>query len=158
MAHAEQIPGLGPHSGTYFAALEENPPNPYAILSQTISDTPGQPLQLAFSYASAGSCIHCQVFIATWNSSDPFHNVVFVDNRSGAYPYQTVASTVIGTGSDVVTFFAQVSNDSVVTPSFIALDDVSLSVVPGPIAGAGLPGVMAAGAGLLAPLTAIAGC
>jgi hypothetical protein len=152
VAQAGQIPGLGPHSGTYFAALEENPPNPYAILSQIISDTSGQPLQLAFSYASAGSCIHCQVFVATWNSSDPFHNVVFVDNRSGAYPYQTVAGTVIGTGSDVVTFFAQslISNDSVVTPSFIALDDVSLSVVPGPIAGAGLPGAIAACAGLLA--------
>jgi hypothetical protein len=142
VAQAGQIPGLGPHSGTYFAALEENPPNPYAILSQTISDTPGQPLQLAFSYASAGSCIHCQVFIATWNSSDPFHNVVFVDNRSGAYPYQTVAGTVTGTGSDVVTFFAQssMSNGDVVTPSFIALDDVSLSVVPGPIAGCGSSG------------------
>jgi hypothetical protein len=149
---AGQIPGLGPHSGTYFAALGQNPPNPLATLSQTISDTPGQPLQLAFSYASAGSCIHCQVFVATWNSSDPFHNVVFVDNRSGAYPYQTVAGTVTGTGSDVVTFFAQssMSNGDVVTPSFIALDDVSLSIVPGPIAGAGLPGAIAACAGLLA--------
>jgi hypothetical protein len=152
VAQAGQIPGLSPHSGTYFAALGQNPPNPYAILSQTISDAPGQPLQLAFSYASAGSCIHCQVFIATWNSSDPFHNVVSVDNRSGAYPYQTVAGTVTGTGLDVVTFFAQssMSNGDVVTPSFIALDDVSLSVVPGPIAGAGLPGVMAACAGFLA--------
>jgi len=152
VAQAGQIPGLSPHSGTYFAALGQNPPNPLATLSQTISDTPGQLLQLAFSYASAGSCIHCQVFVATWNSSDPFQNVVFVDNRSGAYPYQTVAGTVIGTGSDVVTFFAQslISNDSVVTPSFIALDDVSLSVVPGPIAGAGLPGAIAACVGLLA--------
>jgi hypothetical protein len=149
---AGQISGLSPHSGSYFAALEENPPAPYAILSQTISDMPGQPLQLTFSYASAGSCIHCQVFVATWNSSDPFHNVILADNLSGAYPYQTVARTFIGTGSDVLTFFAQslISNDGVVTPSFMALDDVSLTVVPGPIAGAGLPGLMAACAGLLA--------
>jgi hypothetical protein len=149
VAQAGQIPGLSPLSGSYFAALSENSPNPFAVLSQTISDMPGQSLQLAFSYASAGSCVHCQAFVATWNSTDAFHNVILVDNRSGAYPYQTVAPTVIGTGSDVVTFFAQ-SFMSDGTPSFIALDDVSLSVVPGPIAGAGLPGVMAACAGLLA--------
>src|SRR5262249_43678969 len=68
----------------------------------------------------------------------PFQNVILADNRSGAYPYQTVASTVIGTGSDVVTFFAQSFLST--CPSFIGLDDVSVRVVPGPIAGAGLPG------------------
>jgi hypothetical protein len=140
VAQAGQIPGLSPHSGSYFAALSENPPNPFALLSQTVSDMPGQSLQLAFSYASAGSCIHCKVFVATWNSTDPFHNVIHVDNRSGAYAYQTVTHTVIGTGSDVLTFFAQSLSESG-GPSYLALHDVSLSVVPGPIVGAGLPGV-----------------
>src|SRR5262249_6323732 len=62
VAQAGDIPGLSPLSGTYFAALSEKSPSPFAILSQTISDIPGQSLQLAFSYASAGSCVHCQAF------------------------------------------------------------------------------------------------
>src|SRR5262249_46132413 len=107
VAQAGQIPGLSPLSASYFAALSASPPNPFAVVLQTISDIPGHAPQLAFSYASARSCVHCQQFVAAWNSTARFHNVILADNRSGAYPYQTVASTLIGTGSDVVTFFAQ---------------------------------------------------
>jgi hypothetical protein len=151
IAQAGDIAGLVPHSGNYFAV---------GTFQQTIKDVPGETLSVTFSYSSAGSCIHCQVIVASWNG-DLFTNVIFVNNTGGAYGYLTGSARVIGTGSDTLSFYTQ----SIDCPtqelfgcsvgyssSYIAIDDVSVESivpVPAPIVGAGLPGLVIACGGLL---------
>jgi hypothetical protein len=152
IAQTGDIPGLAPHSGNYFAV---------GNFQQTIRDVPGETLSVTFSYSSAGSCIHCQVIVASWNG-DLFTNVIFVNNAGGAYGYLTGSARVVGTGSDILSFYTrsidcpthELFGCSVgYSPSYIAIDDVSVEgivPVPGPIAGAGLPGLILASGGLLA--------
>jgi hypothetical protein len=151
IAQAGDIPGLVPHSGDFFAI---------GTFQQTIRDVPGELLSVSFSYSSAGSCIHCQVIVASWNG-DLFNNVIFVDNTGGAYGYRTGGAHVVGTGSDILSFYTRSIDcathelsgcSSGYSPSYIAIDDISVEgtvPVPGPIVGAGLPGLLLASLGWL---------
>jgi hypothetical protein len=83
----------------------------------------------------------------SWNQQE-----VFVDLTRSAFPYRTVVTQgltgrpLLATGSDHL-FFQGGGGQS--PERFYALDDVSLVTVPGPVAGAGLPGLILASGGLL---------
>ena len=137
-----------------------------------ITDVPGQPLQLTFTYSSEGTCIHCQAIWLEWNFMQAPY--LYADNYSGAYTH-TVTLTgptnynevnnvytpqLVSTGSDILQFFTQgfrcaeggsgqyTCATGTVSEQTIFISDVSLTyanpqAVPGPALGAGLPGLLA---------------
>lgn len=123
----------GPNSGNDFAALGEVG-LPLSTLSQTVSDTAGASYTLSYWFASDGG--EPNYFEADWNGSTIAGSV---ENAVPAFGYEEFSFTVVGTGSDTLTFLSR--ND----PSYQALDDVSLATVPEPVTaslfGAGLLGL-----------------
>jgi hypothetical protein len=68
-------------------------------------------------------------------------------NPNSGFHYVEYTFTVTGTGLDTLTFH------EADVPSWLALDDVSLNpaaAVPGPVVGAGLPGLVAGVGAMLA--------
>jgi hypothetical protein len=110
-------------------------------LSQSFTDVPG-------------ALYNGQIFIRYGGSNDPgaFFQVLIDGNAVlnltslTSFPYTGFAFSFTGTGTDTLT----IQGDT--NPSLWFVDDVSVSqaaAVPGPIAGAGLPGLILAGTGLL---------
>jgi hypothetical protein len=133
--------GYPPHSGTHFAALGDD--TNIGALSQTIATTSGQLYTLTYFVASQGDGA---TFSAQWNGSTLSQLVN--PNSSGSFGrYDKYTFAVTGTGSDVLTFH---ETDVL---GYLALDDVSLTpaaAVPGPVVGAGLPGLLAGVGAMLA--------
>jgi hypothetical protein len=132
--------GYAPNSGTYFAALG-NVGSIGTVMQTPIIDTAGQNYTLTYFLASNGTSPAS--FSAEWDGVVLAGSQLTNPNSGSAYVQ--FIFTVTGTGSDTLTFNER--ND----PAYMALDDVSLNpaaAVPAPIVGAGLPGLIFAGAGL----------
>ena len=123
---ASDFDGFLPHSGSFFAFLGDTSGTyPYGTLSQTITDTSGETLQLSYWLGSDG---------ATPNYNEVDWNGVVVPGSQvsdfPAVPYTLYQFDVLATGSDVLRFVEQN------VPAYNALDDISLvptsTVVPEP--------------------------
>jgi hypothetical protein len=114
----------GPESGNYFAALGAG--GTPGTISQAVSTASGQNYNLSYWFASSGYTPN--YFAALWNGVQIGASV---EDNVGAFGWTVFNFTVVGTGSDTLTF--QERNDI----SYQGLDNVSLtpsSVVPIPAA------------------------
>jgi hypothetical protein len=131
--------GYAPHSGNFFAALGD--PGAGTLTQTSITDAAGQLYTLTYFLASRGDTETS--FSAAWNGITLQGSQLTNPNSNRAYVEYTF--TVTATGTDTLTFH----NSDLL--GFLALDDVSLTpaAVPGPIVGAGVPGLILAGGGVL---------
>jgi hypothetical protein len=161
VVQAGQFAGLVPHSGNYFSIHSVSSGGP----AQSFLDAPQRPpLRLTFSYAFQGTQIATNFFAVRVNRS---HDI-FLDLARSAFPYRTVSLFIGGplfefpfanslfdlsffVGGGLVCLQGTFpGNCTQAANTFYAIDDVSLVAVPGPVAGAGLPGLILASGGLLA--------
>jgi hypothetical protein len=160
VVQAGQFAGLVPHSGNYFST---HPALSIIGPAQSFNPTLRPPLQLTFSYAFQGTQIATNFFAVRVNQFQD----MFIDRTRSAFPYRTVSLLLAGPafefpfasaifnlsfviGGGMVCVQGTFPNCTQTAHTFYAIDDVSLVAVPGPVAGAGLPGLILAGGGLLA--------
>lgn len=102
-----------PHTGLYSWVAGDTPPG--SRLSQTIVTTPGQAYDLSFYLHGGDSSNPTRIWAVEWNG-------VTLDGATNPalFPYTQMSYSVLGTGSDTVTFvLAHI-------PDAFYLDDVSL--------------------------------
>jgi hypothetical protein len=106
--------GIPSHSGTYFLAFGSVGGD--SVTSQTVSDTVGQSYDLQFFYFRDGA--------TPSDLNVRFDGVlIYSEVNSPAHGWVQHDFTVVGTGTDTVSFGAR--ND----PAFDGLDDVSLNAI-----------------------------
>jgi hypothetical protein len=112
--------GYSPEEGSYFAALG-NVDFPGTV-SQDVATSPGTAYTLSYYLASDGGTPN--YFSASWDGTEIAGSIL---TDLGVQNYALYQFTVLGTGSDTLTFNAQNN------PGYLALDNVSLSTgVPEP--------------------------
>jgi hypothetical protein len=134
--------------------------SPYQGTSVPIS-TPYSALSINSSgFGSATySCPSCTTFSFLWGSPDEYNSVAFYGSANGTgsaiatFTGSSLQQATLHSGFDVVTFLAsQGSFSSVVLSNSgqAAFEYADISPVPGPVVGAGLPGIAGACFALLA--------
>jgi len=131
---ASGFDGYAPEEGNYFVGMGNVGSD--GVIEQTVADTAGA--SYALTYWLSGNGTGFSDFSVAWNGNQLDGS--YFSNFS--FPWTQFSFTVVGTGSDTLTFFER--ND----PSYDALDDVQLSAttdtpVPGALAllGFGLVGL-----------------
>jgi hypothetical protein len=139
---------LTPHSGNFGINLAAGDGS-VRFVSQTINLLPFIEQEVSFWVGnySANNGLAAPV---TVNISDGTSNTILLSETAAA-PSTNESSTwvrfaysFIPDGTSNTITFGEVGNGS----SYIGLDDVSISVVPGPVVGGGIPGLLAAIGGL----------
>jgi hypothetical protein len=114
-----------------------------SFISQVVTTTPAQAYSLSFAYSPRANVL------ATSNGIEAFWNGSSLGIFTGTtFSWTLHTFGVIGTGSDILKFVAVGTSDSFGG----SLDAVSIATaaVPGPVLGAGLPGLAMAMGGLIA--------
>ena len=121
---ASGFAGYNANSGSYFAALGNV--GGIGTLSQTFSDTAGQSYQLSYFLASNGSTPNeFQTYIDGTQVFDQSN--ISATGTGTPFPYVQYTFSFTGTGRDTITFGER--DD----PSYLALDDVSVSEANAPV-------------------------
>jgi len=139
--------GYGPQAGTYY--VYSGQAGSPVVLSQTFNDTAGQTLTIS-GWAigdpqTPSNCVGCTngSGIVTFS----FNGATLGGPQTPPDVWTQYSFSVTSTGLD--TFSVGIQND----PSYTGVDSFSVQspvAVPGPIAGAGFPGMLVAGCGFLA--------
>jgi len=133
------VSSVDPHIGTFAARV--GPIGTNGTLSQNIATTVGQIYEVSFFLDPDGGTP--SFFSAAFAGVTGFSQTNIPDSAYTQFTFQAQASSA----TSLLSFAFR--ND----PGFLNLDDITVhqvGVVPGPVAGAGLPGLVFAGGGLLA--------
>ena len=122
------INGTLPHSGSYFAVLGSYGPN-LSYLSQTLATTAGEPYELSlWLYSPDG--LGPNEFLVSWNGTTLFNGT-----NVPALGWTNLQFTVSATGTNTVLEFGFRDD-----PSFLGLDEISVSLEQPGISGTSVAG------------------